>query len=83
VSQFTFTISQVEDPFGGSVTVGPATVTIDAACYFDDEAASENDFYALFTGLQAGESLEVEVYGLSLAGPNLIQAFEIEAEIDD
>jgi hypothetical protein len=84
VNQFTFTISDpIEDPFGGSVTVGPATATIDAACYFDDEAASENDFYALFTGLQAGESLEVEVYGLSLAGLNQIQAFEIEAQIDD
>ena len=84
VSQFTFTISDpIEDPFGGSVTVGPATVTIDAACYFDDEAANASEFYALFNGLQAGESLEVEVYGLSLAGPNLIQAFEIEAQIDD
>ncbi len=83
VNQFTFTISQLEDPFGGSVTVGPATVTIDAACYFDDEAANASEFYALFNGLQAGESLEVEVYGLSLAGPNLIQAFEIEAQIDD
>ncbi|MFM7296575.1 MAG: hypothetical protein ACKO4Q_05050, partial [Planctomycetota bacterium] len=83
VHQFTFTISQVEDSFGTTVQVGPATVTIDAACFFDDEASSESEFYALFNGLLAGESLEVKVEGLGLPSPNAIQAYEIEAEIDD
>jgi hypothetical protein len=83
VNQFTFTIAQIEDSFGTSVTVGPATATIDAACYFDDEASNASEFYALFNGLQQGESLEVEVHGIGIVNPNEIQAYEIEAQIDD
>jgi len=83
VNEFTFTISNVEDPFGGSVSFGPATVVINASCFFDDEASSEQSFYNLFTGLGQGQSLEVEVYGLGLSNPNEIEAYEIEAEIDD
>lgn len=83
ISQFTFAISQVEDSFGTTVQVGPATATIDASCFFDDEATSAAEFFALFDGLQQGESLEVEVHGLGLPSPNAIQAYEIEAQIDD
>lgn len=83
VSQFTFAISQVEDSFGTTVQVGPATATIDASCFFDDEATSSSEFFALFAGLQQGQSLAVEVKGLGLPSPNAIQAYEIEAEIDD
>ena len=83
INQFTFAISQVEDSFGTTVQVGPATATIDASCFFDDEATSAAEFFALFDGLQQGESLEVEVHGLGLPSPNAIQAYEIEAQIDD
>jgi hypothetical protein len=83
VNEFTFTISNVEDPFGGSVSFGPATVVINASCFFDDEASSQQAFYDLFSGLGQGESLEVEVQGLGLSNPNQIEAYEIEAQIDD
>ena len=83
VNQFTFTIAQIEDSFGTSVTVGPATATINASCFFSDEAESEQAFYDLFSGLAQGESLEVEVHGLGLSNSNEIEAYEIEAEIDD
>jgi len=82
VSEFTFTISDLEDPFGGTITVGPATGRINASCFFDDEASSEQSFYNLFNGLGQGESLEVEVHGLGLSNPNEIEAYEIEARVE-
>ncbi|MBM3988733.1 MAG: hypothetical protein FJ294_12345 [Planctomycetes bacterium] len=82
-SDFTFTISDLEDPFGGTITLGPATGRINASCVFDGEASSAQSFYNLFNGLGQGESLEVEVHGLGLSNPNEIEAYEIEAEIDD
>lgn len=83
LGQFTFTIASVEDPFGGAVTAGPATVTVDAGCVFDGEAGSLAELAALFAGLGTGATLEVEVHGLGLAGANQIQAYEVEVEIDD
>jgi hypothetical protein len=80
--QFTFTIASVDDPFGGTVTAGPATATVNASCVFGDEADDAASFYALFANLGAGQSLEVEVHGLGLSLVNHVEAYEVEAKVD-
>jgi hypothetical protein len=80
--QFTFTIASVDDPFGGTVTAGPATATVNASCVFGDEADDAASFYALFANLGAGQSLEVEVHGLGLSLANHVEAYEVEAKVD-
>lgn len=81
-SSFDATVTDLEEPFGGGATVPPFTVVIEPGCVFTGEATTEAEFFALFTGLQPGEQLEVEVEGLGELGANRVRAFQIEAEVD-
>jgi hypothetical protein len=76
------TMSSLDDPFATNVTLGNCAVNFATGCVFDDEASTESELYALFSNLQVGESLEVRVYGLGTATPNVIDCHEIRAKVD-
>ncbi|HTF91375.1 MAG TPA: DUF5666 domain-containing protein [Planctomycetota bacterium] len=80
---FNATMSDLKDSFGNSVSFGAAAVNFDPAARFEDEASSESQFYALFNGMNGGDSLEVEVLGLgTITTPNEILCYEIKSKVD-
>lgn len=79
---FDATVTDLDDPFGNNVTSPPFHVVIAPGAVFDDEASSEASFYALFNGLQGGETLEVRVEGIGSGVANEVLAYEIEAEVE-
>ncbi|NUP95282.1 MAG: DUF4382 domain-containing protein [Planctomycetaceae bacterium] len=76
------TMTDLDDPFATNVTLGNCNVDFATGCVFDDEAANATELYALFNGLQVGESLEVRVYGLGTSTANVIECHEIRAKVD-
>lgn len=80
---FNATMSDLKDSFGDSVTFGNVTVLLDPACEFQGDASSASSFFALHSGLAAGETLEVEVFGVGTTTPNEVLAYEIEAKVSN
>ena len=81
IPSFNASMTELRDPFGNSVDFGPVTVVIAEDCHFEDEASTREAFFALFEGLDAGEVLEVEVFGIGTGVEHEILAHEIEAEV--
>lgn len=79
---FHATGGELDDPFGGGITAGDLDVLIAAGAEFTGDANSEAQFFDLFDGLQAGETLVVEVRGIGTAA-STIQGFEIDARVQD
>ncbi|MFT6833945.1 MAG: hypothetical protein ACJAZN_004130, partial [Planctomycetota bacterium] len=50
-------------------------------CVFEGEATSRGSFFALFNGLEPGESLAVTVAGLGTDSANEVVAFEIRTRV--
>ena len=75
-ASFEASVSDLARPFGPTVPV--ANVTIDPACAFHGEAASESEFFALYSALQPGEGLSVSVQGIASGLQNEVVAFVIE-----
>lgn len=73
---------ELDDPFGNTVTFGPVAVNLASGCVFDGDASSAASFFALYNGLAQGEELIVEVEGIGTSTPNVIEAYEIEAEVE-
>lgn len=80
--RFDATVSSIDDPLGGAATSPPFTVVLEPGCTFEGDASSAAGLFALFNGLQPGETLEVEVEGLGSATPNEVRAFHVEVEVD-
>ncbi len=57
-------------------------ISIAPGCVFEDEATSQSGFLALFSGLGAGESLEIEVFGIGTQEANEILAYEVRSKVD-
>ncbi|MFT5732608.1 MAG: hypothetical protein ACJAZN_000736, partial [Planctomycetota bacterium] len=61
---FDASIETIHAPFGGSATSPPFQFVLAPGCVFEGEATSRGSFFALFNGLEPGESLAVTVAGL-------------------
>jgi hypothetical protein len=79
---FDATMIELDDPFGNTVTFGSVAVDFAPGCVFDGDATDAASFFALFNNLQQGEELHVEVEGIGTSTPNVIDAYEIEVEIE-
>ncbi len=80
---FNAVMFELDDPFGTTVTFGPVAVDLAPNCVFDKDANSAASFFARFNSLAPGQVLHVEVEGLGTSTPNVLRAYEIEAEVED
>ena len=75
-------ITDLKDPFGNSVVSSTVSVNLDPSASFDGDAVSEANFFALFSGLTQGETLEVEVFGLgTVTTADEILCYEIKSKV--
>lgn len=81
-NSFVADVTDLKDPFGDTVTTSPYDVVIDPGCEFDDEASSAAEFFALFQGLNDGETLEVEVEGIGTGNLDEVQGYGIKAKVN-
>jgi hypothetical protein len=82
-ASFMVSSATIDDPFGGGIVSGPLDVLLSSECVFEGDAETQAEFFALFTNLEMGETLEVEVKGIATANANEVLAFEIEVEVAD
>jgi hypothetical protein len=82
MSSFSVAVGTLDDPFGNNVTSPPFTVDIAPGCVFNKDASSATSFFALFSNLQVGEELEVEVNGIGSGFQDEILVYELEAKVN-
>jgi Domain of unknown function (DUF4382) len=81
-SSLTVSLVEFDDPFGAPVDqAGPYTVQLDPTVVVDGDANSVTGLMALFSGLQAGQTLEIELEGIGTGVANEILAFEVEVQV--
>ena len=81
LSSFDAGMDDLKDSFGETVDFGGVAVHLHPDCRFERDADSESSFFALFAGLQPGETLEIEVFGIGSGEANEVLAYELEARV--
>lgn len=81
---FTLTVTELDDPFGGTPPVGATVATVPSGALLenDDGSLTLAGLASMFASLGGGESLVVRLYGIG-DGSGDVTAWEVEADVDD
>ena len=79
-STFVVALDSVGDPFGAGVLNDPVICGFATAVMIERDAVSIAEFFALFDALQAGETLDVRLFGVSDGSGGII-AHRIRVEV--